>query len=308
MKNFLNISDFTSKDLRKILDDAKIRKNKRSGLNKSSIDEDEPMKGKTLIMIFEKPSTRTRISFDLAVKQLGGSSITLNPDGIHYGKGDETLKDTAKVLSQYGDLIMIRTKSHSNLVEFAHHSEIPLINGLSELSHPCQVMSDIFTIEEKKGSIENKKIAWIGDGNNNMAYSLIEAATILNFELKFGCPNKYSPNKKILNWAKKNKAKIEIFKDPKKAVHFADCVMTDKWVSMNDKVNKKLKKKDLKNYQVNKKLMSFAKEDSIFMHCLPVGRGEEVTDDVIDGKQSVVWAQAENRIHAQKSVIIWCLG
>ncbi len=308
MKNFLNISDFTSKDLRKILDDAKIRKNKRSGLNKSSIDEDEPMKGKTLIMIFEKPSTRTRISFDLAVKQLGGSSITLNPDGIHYGKGDETLKDTAKVLSQYGDLIMIRTKSHSNLEEFAQHSEIPLINGLSELSHPCQVMSDIFTIEEKKGNIENKKIAWIGDGNNNMAYSLIEAATILNFELKFGCPNKYSPNKKILNWAKKNKAKIEIFKDPKKAVNLVDCVMTDKWVSMNDKVNKKLKKKDLKNYQVNKKLMSFAKEDSIFMHCLPVGRGEEVTDDVIDGKQSVVWAQAENRIHAQKSVIIWCLG
>ncbi len=308
MKNFLNISDFTSKDLRKILDDAKIRKNKRSGLNKSSIDEDEPMKGKTLIMIFEKPSTRTRISFNIAVKQLGGSSITLNPDGSHYGKGDETLKDTAKVLSQYGDLIMIRTKSHSNLVEFAKHSEIPLINGLSELSHPCQVMSDIFTIEEKKGSIEDKKIAWIGDGNNNMAYSLIEAATILNFELRFGCPKKYSPDKKILNWAKKNKAKIEIFKDPKEAVSLVDCVMTDKWVSMNDKVNKKLKKKDLKNYQVNKKLMSLAKEDSIFMHCLPVGRGEEVTDDVIDGKQSVVWAQAENRIHAQKSVITWCLG
>ncbi len=308
MKNFLNISDFNSKDLRKILDDAKIRKNKRSGLNKSSIDEDEPMKGKTLIMIFEKPSTRTRISFNIAVKQLGGSSITLNPDGSHYGKGDETLKDTAKVLSQYGDLIMIRTKSHSNLVEFAKHSEIPLINGLSELSHPCQVMSDIFTIEEKKGSIENKKIAWIGDGNNNMAYSLIEAATILNFELRFGCPKKYSPDKKILNWAKKNKAKIEIFKDPKEAVSLVDCVMTDKWVSMNDKVNKKLKKKDLKNYQVNKKLMSLAKEDSIFMHCLPVGRGEEVTDDVIDGKQSVVWAQAENRIHAQKSVITWCLG
>ena len=308
MKNFINISDCSPKELRNIIEESKKRKQDRTGLNKSAPDKDKPFDGKSMAMIFEKPSTRTRMSFDIAVKQLGGSSIILNPDGIHYGKGDETLKDTAKVLTEYVDIVMLRTSKHKNLIEFGKHLGIPIINGLSDESHPCQIMSDILTYEESKGSIEDKTVSWIGDGNNNMSNSLIEAAAKFNFKLKIGCPRKYSPSKKILNWAKKNKAKIEIFKDPKKAVHFADCVMTDKWVSMNDKVNKKLKKKDLKNYQVNKKLMSFAKEDSIFMHCLPVGRGEEVTDDVIDGKQSVVWAQAENRIHAQKSIITWCLG
>ena len=261
-----------------------------------------------MAMIFEKPSTRTRMSFDIATKQLGGSSITLNPDGIHYGKGDETLKDTAKVLTEYVDIVMLRTASHKNLEEFGKHLGVPIINGLSDQGHPCQIMSDILTFEETKGSIKGKTISWLGDGNNNMSNSLIEAAGKFDFKLKIGCPKKYTPNKKIFNWAKKNKIKLLVTQNPEEAVKDSDCVMTDKWVSMNDKVNKKMKKKTLKNYQVNKRLMKIAKSDSIFMHCLPVGRGEEVTNEVIDGKQSVVWRQALNRVHAQKSIINWCLA
>ena len=308
MKNFINISDLSSGDLRSILNDAKLRKEKRKNFNKSEPDTDKPFSGKSMAMIFEKPSTRTRMSFDIAAKQLGGSSITLNPDGIHYGKGDETLKDTAKVLTEYVDIVMLRTSLHKNLEEFGKHLKIPIINGLSDEGHPCQIMSDILTFEESQGSIENKTISWLGDGNNNMSNSLIEAAGKFRFQLKIGCPNKYTPNKKILSWAKKNKVNLLVTKDPKEAVKDSDCIMTDKWVSMNDKVNKKLKKKTLKGYQVNKKLMQLAKSDAIFMHCLPVGRGEEVTDEVIDGKQSVVWRQALNRVHAQKSIINWCLN
>ena len=307
MKNFLNISDLSPQDLRFIVDEAKSRKAKRTGLTKSAIDEDSPLKGRSMIMIFEKPSTRTRISFDIAIKQLGGSTITLNPEGIHYGKGDESLKDTAKVLSEYADIIMIRTSKHKNLEEFSNYSTIPLINGLSDLSHPCQVISDILTFEEHKGDISGKKLAWIGDGNNNMSNSFIEASVKFNFILNIGCPKKYSPNKKIVSWAKKNNAQINIMDDAKEAARGADCVMTDKWISMNDKVNKKSKKNSLKKFQVNKKIMNFAKKDAIFMHCLPVGRGEEVTDDIIDGNSSVVWNQALNRVHAQKSIIKWCL-
>ncbi len=308
MKNFLDISDLTSAELRSIIDAAIVRKKSRVGLNKSSPDEDKPFEGKSMVMIFEKPSTRTRISFDIAVKQLGGSSIILNPDVIHYGKGDETLKDTAKVLSEYCDVVMLRTSSHNNLIEFGKHLEIPIINGLSNQSHPCQIISDILTFEESKGNIAGKTISWIGDGDNNMSNSLIEAAGKFNFKLKIGCPDKYKPNKKILTWAKKNNIDLEVLKKPEEAVANSDCVMTDKWISMNDKVNKAAKKKSLKKYQVNKKLMSLAKSDSIFMHCLPVGRGEEVTDEIIDGKQSVVWRQALNRVHAQKSIINFCLN
>ena len=307
MKNFINISDCSSVELRSIIEEAKKRKQNRSGLNKSAPDKDKPFEGRSMAMIFEKPSTRTRMSFDIAVKQLGGSSIILNPDGIHYGKGDETLKDTAKVLSEYVDIVMLRTSSHKNLEEFGKHLNIPIINGLSDLSHPCQIMSDILTYEESNGSIEDKTVSWIGDGNNNMSNSLIEAAGKFNFKLKIGCPKKYSPNKSILKLAKKERVKLTITSKPFDAVAGADCVMTDKWISMNDKVNKASKKKILKPYQVNKKLMSNANSDAIFMHCLPVGRGEEVTNEVIDGKQSVVWRQALNRVHAQKSIIKWCL-
>jgi ornithine carbamoyltransferase len=307
MKNFLNISDHSSKELRAIIDEAKARKIKRKELNKSAPDEDKPFEGKSIAMIFEKPSTRTRISFDIAAKQLGGSSIILNPDGIHYGKGDESLKDTARVLTEYVDIVMLRTSSHKNLEEFGKYLDIPIINGLSDTSHPCQIMADILTYEESNGLITGKTISWFGDGNNNMSNSLIEAAGKFNFNLKIGCPKKYAPSKKVLSWAKKNKVKLLVTTKPYEAVKDSDCIMTDKWVSMNDKVNKKLKKKILKPYQVNKKLMSKAKSDAIFMHCLPVGRGEEVTNDIIDGKQSVVWRQALNRVHAQKSIIKWCL-
>jgi len=308
MKNFINISDLSSEELRFIIEEAKSRKKKRKSLNKSSPDEDKPFEGKSMAMIFEKPSTRTRMSFDIAVKQLGGSSIILNPEGIHYGKGDETLKDTAKVLTEYVDIVMLRTSNHKNLEEFGKHLDIPIINGLSDQSHPCQILSDILTFEEIKGSIKDKVISWLGDGNNNMSNSLIEAAGKFSFKLKIGCPKNYMPNKRILKWAKKNKVNLIVTKKPEEAVKDSDCVMTDKWISMNDKVNKKLKKKILKSYQVNKNLMKKAKPNAIFMHCLPVGRGEEVTDEVIDGKQSVVWRQALNRVHAQKSIINWCFS
>ena len=284
----------------------KSRKEKRSGLNKNVIDADAPLDGKILIMIFEKPSTRTRISFDLAVKQLGGKSLILNPDEIHYGTGNESLYDTAKVLSQYADIVMLRTFAHKNIVEFSKYLDVPIINGLTDLSHPCQIISDIMTFEELKGPIKNKKIAWLGDGNN-IVYSLIEAAVQFNFELNIASPKDYEPNKNILQWAKKNNGNILVTKDHIKAASSADCVMTDKWISIDDKANKNKKKKALKAYQVNKKIMKVANKDSIFMHCLPAKRGEEVTNEVMDGKQSAVWVEVLNRIHAQKSIIEWCL-
>ncbi len=306
MKNFINISDLSKNDLRAIIDGAKKRKSERGKIPNSQPDVDLPIKGKTMIMLFGKPSTRTRISFDLAVKQLGGSSIILNQDEIHYGKGDETIKDTAKVLSQYADILMIRTDSHNDVDEFQKHLDIPIINGLTDLSHPCQIMADILTFEEAKGDINGKTIAWLGDGNN-VSNSFIEAATKFKFELKIACPKKYQPNKKIVSEAKKNNCKLLITEDPFEATEGADCVMTDKWISMSDKGDKKKKKKILKKFQVNKKLMNSAKTDAIFMHCLPASRDEEVTSEVMDGKQSVVWLQAFNRIHAQKSIIEWCL-
>ena len=306
MKNFINISDISKSELRLILNNAKLRKEKRINLKKNSIDIDSPLDGKILIMIFEKPSTRTRISFDLAVKQLGGKSLILNPDEIHYGSGDESLFDTAKVLSQYADIIMLRTHEHKNVEEFSKYLDIPIINGLTNLNHPCQIMSDIMTFEELKGPIKNKKIAWLGDGNN-IVYSLIEAAVQFEFKLSIGCPKEYEPNKNILKWAKKNNGNILVTKNPIEAANGADCIMTDKWISMGDKINKSKTKKALKAYQVNKKIMDVANKDSIFMHCLPASRGEEVTNEIIDGKKSVVWLEALNRIHAQKSIIEWCL-
>jgi len=308
MRNFLNIADVSSVELRNIIEKAKQRKNNRSGFTKAQRDNDLPMAGKSMVLIFEKPSTRTRISFELAVKQLGGDTIILDPQSIHYGRGDETLKDTAKVMSEYTDILMIRTSAHKNLEEMGKHATIPIINGLSEISHPCQIMADILTFEECVGDISGKTLAWVGDGNNNMSNSWIEAAVKLNFNLKIASPKKYQPNKNFLKQFGSKIDNIKILDDPLKAVTDADCVMTDKWVSMNDKVNKSKKKKDLKKFQVNKKLMQAAKSNAVFMHCLPVGRGEEVTDEVIDGKQSVVWQQALNRLHIQKSIILWCLN
>ena len=306
MKNFINISDIPKEELRLIIDNAKNRKDRRVNMKKNSIDPDAPLDGKILIMLFEKPSTRTRISFDLAVKQLGGKSLILNTEETHYGGGNENWHDTAKILSQYADIVMLRTNIHKKLEDFSKYLNIPIINGLTNLSHPCQIMSDIMTFEELKGPIANKKIAWLGDGNN-IAYSLIEASVQFNFQLSIACPKQLKPNNKIIKWAKSKKSKILITKDPKEAVKLSDCVMTDKWISMSDRVNKNKKRKLLKPYQVNKKIMNYAKKDAIFMHCLPANRGEEVTDEVMDGKQSAVWLEALNRIHVQKSIIEWCL-
>ena len=305
MKNFINIADLSNKELRKIIDNAKMQKKKNNN-KKSILTSKTPLKGKTLIMIFEKTSTRTRLSFELAMKQLGGQLLVLNPKESHYGSGDESIHDTAKVLSQYGDIVMMRTHKHKHFLKFAEHLDIPIINGLTNLSHPCQIMSDIMTYEELKGPIENKKVAWLGDGNN-IVYSLIEAAVKFNFQLYIACPKKLRPDKKIIKWAKSKKGRVTITEDPKEAANLADCVMTDKWISMGDKGNKKKKKKLLKPYQVNNKIMKLAKKDAIFMHCLPANRGEEVTNEVMDGKQSVVWLEALNRIHVQKSILQWCL-
>ena len=307
MKNFINLADVDKADLRKIIDNAKLKKEKRSALKKSAMDTNTPLADKTLIMIFEKPSTRTRLSFEIAMRQLAGHVLILNPKESHYGSGNESIHDTAKVLSQYGDIVMMRTQKHEDFLEFSKHLEIPIINGLTNLSHPCQIMSDILTFEELKGPITNKKIAWLGDGNN-VVFSLIEASSQFNFELAIACPEKLRPNKKIIKWAKSKKANILITKDPKEAAEGADAIMTDKFISMGDDVNKKKKKKLLRFYQVNKKIMKLAKPDAIFMHCLPASRGEEVTDEVMDGKQSVVWLEALNRVHVQKSIIEWCLN
>ena len=307
MKNFINIADINKKELRKIIDHAKLQKEKRSSLEKSAADPEAPLADKTLILIFEQSSTRTRLSFEIAMQQLGGRLLVLNPNESHLGKGDENIHDTCKVLSQYGDLVMMRTYKHERLLEFSKHLDIPICNGLTNMSHPCQIMSDILTFEELKGSITNKKIAFLGDGNNNVAFSLIEAAVQFDFQLAIACPKKFRPDEKIVKWAKKNNAKILITKDPLEAANLADCVMTDKWISMGDKENKKNKKKLLNPYQVNKKIMKLAKKDAIFMHCLPASRGEEVTDEVMDGKQSAVWLETLNRIYVQKSIIQWCL-
>ena len=306
MKHFITLKDISSSDLRKILLDAKKRKEKRKNLNTLDVDKDKPLKGKLLVQMFEKPSTRTRLSFYLAIKQLGGGALTLRSNELHLAKG-ESLADTAKILSTYGNVFMLRTDSDKKLKEFKKHINIPIINGLSPSSHPTQVLSDVFTIEEiKKKSISKLKICWIGDANNNVINSLIEASVKFSFNLNIGCPKKYQPSNVLLNWAKKNKGKIKIFNDVKKAATNADVVFTDKVVSMNDKVNKTKKIKYFKNFQVNSKVMNCAKRDAIFLHCLP--RGSEVSNQVFLGKQSKVWQQALNRDYVQKSILLYCFN
>ena len=304
MKNFINIKDISTKNLRKIIFDAKQRKKKRKKLNTLDVDKDNPLRGKLLVQMFEKSSTRTRLSFYLAIRQLGGGALTLRADELHFAKG-ESLQDTAKILSTYGNAFMLRTDSDQKLEEFKKHMTIPIINGLSPSSHPTQVLSDVFTVEEiKKKSISKLQICWIGDANNNVITSLIEASIKFSFKLNIACPKQYKPNKTLLNWAKKNKGKIKILYDSKKAANGSDVIFTDKVISMNDKVNKKKKLKDFKNFQVNLKVMSCAKRDAIFLHCLP--RGSEVSNDVFLGKQSRVWQQALNRIYVQKSILLYC--
>ena len=308
MKNFINIRDIPTKDLKKIILDAKKRKKHRTKLNNLDPDKDVPLKGKLLIQMFEKSSLRTRISFYLAIRQLGGGALNLRTDELHLSKGGESIHDTAKIISNYGDIFMLRTSSDKRLLEFKKFLSIPIVNGLSPSSHPTQILSDVFTIEEiKKKPINKLNICWIGDGNN-VLNSLIEASAKFSFNLNIGSPKKYEPSKSLINWARKNKVKIKIFNDAKKAILYSDVVFTDKFISMNDKINKKKKIKDFKNFKVNSKLMSNAKKNAIFLHCLPALRGKEVSAKVIDGKQSRVWQQALNRVHVQKSILLYCLG
>ncbi len=306
MKNFIDLKEITSQSLRNILIDSKKRKKLRTNLNKLDIDRKAPLKGKLLIQMFEKSSLRTRLSFYLAIKQLGGSALTLRPDELHLSKGGESIEDTAKILSSFGDAFMLRTNNDDKINEFKKHLSIPIINGLSPSSHPTQILSDIFTIEEiKKKPISKLKIAWIGDCNN-VLNSLIAASVKLNFNLTIGCPRNYEPNLSVIKWIKKSKKKINIFNDPNKAAIDADVIMTDKVISINDKVNKKKKLTKFKNFIITKKLMSFAKKDCIFLHCLP--RGSEVNEDVFRSKKSKVWQQALNRVHVQKSILLYCFG
>ena len=306
MKHFINLKDISSKDLRKIILEAKKRKEKRKKFNTLEPDKDRPLKGKLLIQMFEKSSLRTRLSFYLAIKQLGGGALTLRPDELHLAKGAESLSDTAKILSTYGNGFMLRTNSDKKLEEFKKYISIPIINGLSPSSHPTQVLSDIFTVEEiKKKSISKLNICWIGD-SNNVLNSLIAASVKFSFNLNIGCPKNYEPKKFIIDWVRKNKRKINIFNEAKKAATNADVIFSDKVISLNDKVNKSKKIKDFKNFQINSKLMSFAKKNVTFLHCLP--RGTEVSSTVFLGKNSKVWLQALNRVHVQKSILLYCFG
>ena len=275
-------------------------------LNNLEIDKGEPLKGKLLIQMFEKSSLRTRLSFYLAIKQLGGSTLTLRPDELHLAKGGESIQDTAKILSNFGNAFMLRTDSDKKLEEFEKYLSIPIINGLSPSSHPTQILSDIFTVEEIKNKpISNLKITWIGD-SNNVLNSLIAASIKFSFKLNIGCPTKYQPSKIIMKYIKSNNNKIRILHDPKKAAKGADVIFSDKVISMNDKVNKSKKLGQFKKFKINKKLMSLAKKNCIFLHCLP--RGKEVEEDVFLSKQSKVWQQALNRVHVQKSILLYCFG
>ncbi len=306
MKHFINLKDIPSKDLRKILIDAKKRKQKRSKLNTLEPDKDIPLKGKLLIQMFEKSSLRTRLSFYLAIKQLGGGTITLRSNELHLGEGGESLEDTAKILSTYGDGFMLRTDSNKKVDSFKKYLSIPIINGLSPSSHPTQVLSDVFTVEEiKKKPISKLNIAWIGD-SNNVLNSLVAASIKFSFKLSIGCPKKYRPKKFILDWVKNQNKMIYIFHDVKKAVTNADVIFSDKVISLNDKVNKTNKINDFKKFKVSKNLMSYAKKDCTFLHCLP--RGSEVEDAVFRSKNSKVWLQALNRVHVQKSILLYCFG
>jgi ornithine carbamoyltransferase len=301
VKHFLDLDVVLKSDLRSMLDKAVAMKAdlKSGGSNKS-------LAGKTLALLFEKPSTRTRVSFEVGMRQMGGDVIVLERETTQFGRG-ETVADTARVLSRYVDAIMIRTTAESKLLELAEHATVPVINGLTDRTHPCQLMADIMTFEEHNGPIKGKKIAWSGDGNN-MAASWIHAAVQFDFELAIAAPAELSPDVEILNWAQQQGGKVNVTSDVDAAVDGADCVVTDTWVSMGDQEESANRHNLLQPYQVDQRLMGKAKKDAIFMHCLPAYRGREMTADVLDGPQSVIWDEAENRLHAQKGVLDWCMG
>jgi ornithine carbamoyltransferase len=300
-RHFLDLSELSAKTLRGIIDDSRRRKSDGRGGDRS----DRPLDGRVLAMIFDKPSTRTRVSFDVAMRQLGGETIMLPGSDTQLGRG-ETIADTARVLSRYVDAIVIRILDHKALLELAEHATVPVINGLTQRSHPCQIMADVLTFEEHRGPIAGKKLAWSGDVNNVLA-SLVHAASRFSFRLDVAAPPELTPPAELKAWIEKNGPKVRFLTDPEEAVADADAVITDTWVSMgNEEAGRR--QNLLKRYQVNSRLMEKAKADTIFMHCLPAHRGEEVAAEVIDGPQSVVFDEAENRLHAQKGILAWCLG
>jgi ornithine carbamoyltransferase len=299
VRHFLDLIDIPKPVLAGLIDKSRAMKSAR-GRDIAAA----PLAGKTLAMIFDKPSTRTRVSFDVAMRQLGGEAILLTAQEMQLGRG-ETLADTARVLSRYVDAIMIRILDHEAVAELARHATIPVINGLTRRSHPCQVLADVMTYEEKRGPIRGRTVAWSGDSNNVLA-SWMHAAERFDFQLRVATPSELRPKKWLMDWVKSSGAAIMIGDDPEAAVKDADCVVTDTWVSMGDR-DGKYRHNVLKRYQVNASLMAKAKSDALFMHCLPAHRGEEVTDEVIDGPQSAVFDEAENRLHAQKGLLAWCL-
>ena len=294
LRHFLDLDRLETETLRRILDRAE-------GLR--AVDGERPLEGRMLALIFESPSTRTRVSFDVAMRQLGGQTILLRGEETQLGRG-ETVADTARVLSRYVDAIMIRASRHEILLELAEHAEVPVVNGLTDSSHPCQLMADILTFEQHRGPIAGRTVAWSGDGNN-VATSWIHAAVRFGFELRIACPEPLRPARDAIEWARAEGGRVSLVDDPEAAVVGADCVVTDAWLSMRDDPDED-RHNLLAAYQVNERLMALADERAVFMHCLPAHRGEEVSAGVIDGPQSIVWDEAENRLHVQKAILAWC--
>ena len=303
--HFLDLADFNAASLRRILSHAHATKAARGGRPRGAADATAPLEGRMLAMIFERPSTRTRVSFQVAMRQLGGDSIIISAGDTQLGRG-ETVADTARVLSRYADAIMIRASDHSHLTELAAKSSVPVINGLTSKSHPCQVMADIQTIEERLGPLSQRTVAWVGDGNN-VAASWIHGVARLGGTLRLACPEALAPAPELIGWAQGQAGVVELVRTPEEAVAGADCVITDAWTSMHD-TDSASRHNLLQPYQVNERLMAQAASQAIFLHCLPAHRGEEVTDAVIDGAQSVVFDEAENRLHVQKSILLHCFG
>ncbi|WP_036257499.1 ornithine carbamoyltransferase [Methylocapsa aurea] len=301
-RHFLDLSEIPAGDLRYILDAAAAIKARR---RKGHAAAEKPLAGKVLAMIFDKPSTRTRVSFDLAMRELGGETIMLTGQEMQLGRG-ETIADTARVLSRFVDAIVIRILDHNDMIELARHADVPVINGLTKRSHPCQVMADVLTFEEHRGPIKGRTIAWSGDANNVLA-SWVQAAQRFDFSINVAAPPELALPSELVDWARRSGARLKVTADPFEAVKGADAIVSDCWVSMGDE-DEAFRHNLLAPYQVNAKLMAAAGKDAIFMHCLPAHRGEEVTDEVIDGPRSVVFDEAENRLHAQKGILAWCLG
>ncbi len=301
-RHFLNLTDAGPDGIAAMLADALDRKAARAGFTKGRADADAPLTGHTLAMVFEKNSTRTRFSFDMAIRQLGGTSIVADAGSMQLGRG-ESIADTARVLSGYVDAIMIRTDDHAKVEEMAHHASVPVINGLTDASHPCQIMADLLTIIESGKALPGLKVAWLGDGNNVLA-SIVEAAGLMQFDVVAACPQGFQPEEEAIVRAS---GRARVVADPREAVEGADIIVTDTWISMGQ-ANAESKLKALAPYQVDAALMALARPDAKFLHCLPAHRGEEVTPEVIDGPQSLIWQEAENRLHAQKSVLRWCFG